>query len=85
MQPGERSIFERGCLRAGEEWLEMNLVPVAGMIVSTMVLQVSLELTSVFSPRRETLDYSFALLKFQTFIVNILIFVIKSDQVFKIS
>lgn len=40
MQPGERSIFERGCLRAGEEWLELNLVPVAGTIVSTMVLQV---------------------------------------------
>ncbi|XP_044584722.1 tetraspanin-17 isoform X3 [Cotesia glomerata] len=39
--PGERSIFERGCLRAGEEWLELNLVPVAGTIVSTMVLQTS--------------------------------------------
>lgn len=41
MQPGERSIFERGCLRAGEEWLELNLVPVAGAVVCTMVLQVS--------------------------------------------
>lgn len=40
MQTGERSIFERGCLRAGEEWLELNLVPVAGTVVSTMVLQV---------------------------------------------
>ncbi|XP_015117507.1 tetraspanin-17 isoform X1 [Diachasma alloeum] len=39
--PAERSIFERGCLRAGEEWLELNLVPVAGTIVSTMVLQNS--------------------------------------------
>ncbi|XP_076288879.1 tetraspanin 26A isoform X4 [Lasioglossum baleicum] len=37
---GERSIFERGCLRAGEEWLELNLVPVAGTVVSTMVLQI---------------------------------------------
>ncbi|XP_020297370.1 tetraspanin-17-like [Pseudomyrmex gracilis] len=37
---GERSIFERGCLRAGEEWLELNLVPVAGTVVSIMVLQV---------------------------------------------
>ncbi|XP_026674062.1 tetraspanin-5 isoform X6 [Ceratina calcarata] len=36
---GERSIYERGCLRAGEEWLELNLVPVAGTVVSTMVLQ----------------------------------------------
>lgn len=42
MQTGERSIFERGCLRAGEEWLELNLVPVAGTVVSTMVLQVLL-------------------------------------------
>lgn len=40
MQTGERSIFERGCLRAGEEWLELNMVPVAGAAVSTMVLQV---------------------------------------------
>lgn len=59
MQPGERSIFERGCLRAGEEWLEMNLVPVAGMIVSTMVLQVSLELTReyfLYSHHHETLE-----------------------------
>lgn len=40
MQTGERSIYERGCLRAGEEWLELNLVPVAGTVVSTMVLQV---------------------------------------------
>lgn len=39
-QTGERSIFERGCLRAGEEWLELNMVPVAGAAVSTMVLQV---------------------------------------------
>ncbi|CAD1477521.1 unnamed protein product, partial [Heterotrigona itama] len=36
---GERSIYERGCLRAGEEWLELNLVSVVGTVVSTMVLQ----------------------------------------------
>lgn len=40
MQPGERHIFERGCLRAGEEWLESNLVPVAAVKVGIMVLQV---------------------------------------------
>lgn len=40
MQPGERNIFERGCLRAGEEWIESNLVPVAGVKVGIMVLQV---------------------------------------------
>ncbi|XP_048512763.1 tetraspanin-5 isoform X2 [Athalia rosae] len=38
--PGERSIFERGCLRAGEEWVELNLVPVAGAAVGVMVLQI---------------------------------------------
>ncbi|KAJ8965883.1 hypothetical protein NQ314_003863 [Rhamnusium bicolor] len=37
--PGERHIFERGCLRAGEEWIESNLVPVAGVKVGIMVLQ----------------------------------------------
>lgn len=40
MQPGERHIFERGCLRAGEEWIESNLVPVAAVKVGIMVLQV---------------------------------------------
>ncbi|XP_033609111.1 tetraspanin-5 isoform X6 [Cryptotermes secundus] len=38
-QPGERNIFERGCLRAGEEWVEANLVPVAGVAVGVAVLQ----------------------------------------------
>ncbi|KAJ8985621.1 hypothetical protein NQ317_015115 [Molorchus minor] len=37
--PGERHIFERGCLRAGEEWIESNLVPVAAVKVAIMVLQ----------------------------------------------
>lgn len=40
MQPGERHIYERGCLRAGEEWIESNLVPVAAVKVGVMVLQV---------------------------------------------
>ncbi|XP_076260648.1 tetraspanin 26A isoform X1 [Rhynchophorus ferrugineus] len=38
--PGERHIFERGCLRAGEEWIESNLVPVAAVKVGTMILQI---------------------------------------------
>lgn len=42
LQPGERHIFERGCLRAGEEWIEGNLVPVAAVTVGTMVLKVLL-------------------------------------------
>ena len=33
-------IYERGCLRAGEEWVERNLVPVAGVGVAVSVLQV---------------------------------------------
>lgn len=41
MQPGEeKHIFERGCLRAGEEWIESNLVPVAAVKVGIMILQV---------------------------------------------
>lgn len=40
LQPGERNIFERGCLRAGEEWIESNLVPVAAVTVGIMVLKV---------------------------------------------
>ena len=27
-------IFDRGCLRSGEEWVERNLVPVAGVAVA---------------------------------------------------
>ncbi|XP_060526364.1 tetraspanin-5 isoform X3 [Cylas formicarius] len=38
--PGERHIFERGCLRAGEEWIESNLVPVAAVKVGIMILQI---------------------------------------------
>ncbi|XP_044762371.1 tetraspanin-5 isoform X5 [Coccinella septempunctata] len=37
---GDRNIFERGCLRAGEEWIETNLVPVAAVNVAVMVLQI---------------------------------------------
>ncbi|XP_022903910.1 tetraspanin-5 isoform X3 [Onthophagus taurus] len=37
---GERHIFERGCLRAGEEWIESNLVPVAAVTVGVMVLKI---------------------------------------------
>lgn len=41
-QHGDRSlvIYDRGCLRAGEEWIESNLVPVAGVAVGVAVLQV---------------------------------------------
>lgn len=40
--PGDRSsvIYERGCLRAGEEWIEANLVPVAGVAVGVAILQI---------------------------------------------
>ena len=42
MQLGDTQsvIFDRGCLRAGEEWVERNLVPVAGVAVALAVLQV---------------------------------------------
>ena len=41
-QPGDYAsvIYDRGCLRAGEEWVERNLVPVAGVTVALAVLQV---------------------------------------------
>ena len=43
MQQGDRSmvIYDRGCLRSGEEWIESNLVPVAGVTVGVAILQVS--------------------------------------------
>lgn len=40
-QPADRHIYERGCLRASEDWLEGNLAHVAGSYVSVMVLQVN--------------------------------------------
>jgi tetraspanin-5 len=33
-------IYDRGCLRAGEQWVEKNLVPVAGVAVAVSVLQI---------------------------------------------
>lgn len=40
--PGDRSmvVYERGCLRAGEEWVEYNLIPVAGATVGIAILQI---------------------------------------------
>ena len=42
MQPGDYTqvIYDRGCLRSGEEWVERNLVPVAAVAVALAVLQV---------------------------------------------
>lgn len=47
-QSGEHNIFERGCLRAGEEWVEANLASVAGVAVGLAITQV-LHLNSTFS------------------------------------
>merc|ERR1711935_162124 len=33
-------IYDRGCLRSGEEWVERNLVPVAAVAVALAVLQI---------------------------------------------
>jgi len=33
-------VYERGCLRAGEEWVEYNLIPVAGVAVGIAILQI---------------------------------------------
>jgi len=42
MQPGDYTqvIYDRGCLRSGEEWVERNLVPVAAVAVALAVLQI---------------------------------------------
>ncbi|KAH8381174.1 tetraspanin-17 isoform X6 [Drosophila serrata] len=37
--PVDRNIHERGCLRAGEDWLEAHLISVAVCSVSLLVLQ----------------------------------------------
>lgn len=34
-------IYDKGCLQAGEEWLERNLLFVAGVAVGVAFLQVS--------------------------------------------
>ncbi|XP_055373844.1 tetraspanin-17 isoform X3 [Condylostylus longicornis] len=38
--PADRSIYERGCLRAGEDWLEGHIFPVAGACVAVMIIQI---------------------------------------------
>ena len=45
MKAGDYSvvIYDKGCLRAGEEWVERNLIPVAGVAVAMAVLQVGLK------------------------------------------
>ena len=42
MQPGDLTqvIYDRGCLRSGEDWVKRNLVPVAAVAVALAVLQV---------------------------------------------
>jgi len=40
--PGDLTtvIYDRGCLRSGEEWVERNLVPVAAVAVALAVMQI---------------------------------------------
>ena len=42
LQPGDASVIinEKGCVQAGEEWLEQNLVLVAGVLVGIAFMQV---------------------------------------------
>ena len=58
-------IYERGCLRAGEEWVERNLVPVAGVGVAVSVMQVSYRSTSIIRHHQQHTDslYFFYFLK----------------------
>lgn len=63
IQPSDRSmvVYERGCLRAGEEWVEVNLIPVAGAAVGIAILQVLMtpyrtKNATVFRNRLNNLD-----------------------------
>ena len=51
MQPGDLTtvIYDRGCLRSGEEWVERNLVPVAAVAVAMAVMQVKKKFFLIFS------------------------------------
>lgn len=51
MQPSDRSIYERGCLRAMEDWLESHILVVATSTCSTMIVQVT-DIIHLFSCRR---------------------------------
>ncbi|KAI9576486.1 hypothetical protein GQX74_009543 [Glossina fuscipes] len=38
--PVDRHIYERGCLRAGEDWLESHLIGVSATCIFTLIMQV---------------------------------------------
>ncbi|KAH8404858.1 hypothetical protein KR222_006260 [Zaprionus bogoriensis] len=44
--PVDRNIHERGCLRAGEDWLETHLIGVAASCVAVLIMQ-SVELSKI--------------------------------------
>ena len=60
-------IYERGCLRAGEEWVERNLVPVAGVGVAVSVMQVSYRSTSIIRHHQQHTDSLYFFLFFKGF------------------
>ena len=66
MQPGDYTqvIYDRGCLRSGEEWVERNLVPVAAVAVALAVLQASNKLQLFFFSHTIHSFCSFALILF---------------------
>lgn len=37
---GERNIYERGCMRAAEEWVEDNFIGVLTTVMTVTILQV---------------------------------------------
>lgn len=41
-KPVDRNIYERGCLRAGEDWLESHLIAVSASCILTLIIQVML-------------------------------------------
>lgn len=40
VQPADRNIYERGCLRAGEDWLDSHAAQVVGAVIFAAILQV---------------------------------------------
>ena len=46
-------IYEKGCLRAGEEWIESNLIPIAISTVITAIIQVM-----VYADLRDRFEFS---------------------------
>jgi hypothetical protein len=39
-QPGERNVFERGCLHALADWIDAHILPISGVGGTVAIFQV---------------------------------------------